>query len=429
MSTRSPHGGRPEAAGRCRRGTIRLAAAAVLAALLLPASANADVPIYGVQEFTLRWMPVEGNLVAYAVYLSRNDGPYQIYSYVIGGNEVTIPVADHDLIRVQVAGLFRVGLTFGLGPLSDPSEAYRASYHPSIVTRDLPPTKHDYNRDGRGDLLFESATDGSLTVWQMNGLGIEVEYPLVDSLGGVHVAALGDFNGDAIADIIWRHQATGQLLLYLVSAGVGGLDPGWDTQIAATGDFDGDGKSDLVIWKLGQPFLETWLLNGANVYDRVPWSVPSTQWRVVGAADFDGDGADDIVFREPGGDITVGFSRLGYPTGFPELGDMHLDWSIAALGDLDGDHRDDIIWKNDLDGRMFVWLVDDDAIVKAADLGKPGPSWTLEGVRDLDGDGAYDLIWRRDDGQFRAWLMRGTSVVDQADLGLPRPDDHLAKSR
>jgi len=141
---------------------------------------------------------------------------------------------------------------------------------------------------------------------------------------GVHVAAVGDLNGDAVPDIAigaplstreGRHEcgrlvlASGRdgALLRTVDGAVGGLNLGWC--VSAAGDLNRDGKPDIVAgtpWAArrtmdrvgrvtvysGSDGVELWTVEGKSSHEDVGQSV-------VGGEDLDGDRFPDIVIGAP----------------------------------------------------------------------------------------------------------------------------------
>ena len=105
----------------------------------------------------------------------------------------------------------------------------------------------DFNGDGNADVLWRSAS-GMLAEWQMNGTAIAAS-GFVTSQGAVvapdaswHIVQIGDFNGDAESDILWRNdsgavaewQMKGSQIMGSTMPATGGLDASWHSQIKPT---------------------------------------------------------------------------------------------------------------------------------------------------------------------------------------------------
>ena len=112
----------------------------------------------------------------------------------------------------------------------------------------------DFNADGKGDLLWHHQATGELYVWLMNGTvaasGSYLSPDRVTDLGW-QVRGLADFNADGKLDVLWHHQTTGDLYVWLmdgtsVSSAAyltpsRGTDIGW--QVKGVADLNGDGQA------------------------------------------------------------------------------------------------------------------------------------------------------------------------------------------
>jgi hypothetical protein len=111
----------------------------------------------------------------------------------------------------------------------------------------------DFNGDGMADLLWKSASTGQMAMWEMNGTAIQASAFLPTVATEWHVAGTGDFDGDGKADILLRDQVTGAAAIWemngtaIKSAAIITAPP-LDWQVAGVADLNGDGKSDI-IWK------------------------------------------------------------------------------------------------------------------------------------------------------------------------------------
>jgi hypothetical protein len=73
----------------------------------------------------------------------------------------------------------------------------------------------DFDGDARSDILWRNAATGENYVYLMNGMAITGEgYIRAVTDLGWGVAALGDYDGDGKVDVLWRHGTTGENYLY-----------------------------------------------------------------------------------------------------------------------------------------------------------------------------------------------------------------------
>lgn len=182
----------------------------------------------------------------------------------------------------------------------------------------------DFNGDKLTDILWRNF-DGEVTNWLSSPDPTTiVDVPgatFVDNWANAHfdtpadwnVAGLGDFDGDGHADILWRDDQ-GHLTDWLGQANGGFSDNSsnasvavpLDWQVVGTGDFNGDGLTDI-LWRHDDGTLVNWLgqANGgfAENWDNSIVLVP-TSWQIAGTGDYNGDHRDDILWRNESGVIT-----------------------------------------------------------------------------------------------------------------------------
>ncbi len=91
-----------------------------------------------------------------------------------------------------------------------------------------------------------------------------------------------------------------------------------------------------------------------------------------------------------------------------------LDWLLVGTGDFNGDGRHDMLWHNENDGRVVVWLMDQSGLnLQGGGLLPFAPTldWSVAGTGDFNGDGRDDIVWRNNnDGRVVPWLMDETGM-------------------
>jgi hypothetical protein len=233
----------------------------------------------------------------------------------------------------------------------------------------------DLNGDGRGDLLWHHQATGELYVWLMNGTvaatGSYLSPDRVTDLGW-QIRGLADFNADGKLDVLWHHQTTGDLYVWLmdgtsVSSGAyltpsRGTDIGW--QVKGVADLNGDAKPDLLWQNQSSGEFSVWLMNGlarSSTVATTPAAMTDPQWQVRGLADFNGDGQPDILWHHQGtGDLYVWFMSGTTATSGSYLTPSRFAdtrWQIRSLNDVNGDGKADLLWHHQETGDLYVWLM------------------------------------------------------------------------
>lgn len=278
-------------------------------------------------------------------------------------------------VSVSVTGdLLREGPeTFTL-QLSNASGAPVARAAGSATVVDFQPP--DWNADGQGDILFRHAVSGRTVLWLMNGLTrFQGLFTTPDGWPDTtwQVRGTRDFDLDGRSDLLWRRDSTGELRLWLMngSTRVGDVpltpdrlaDASW--QLPATGDLDGDGQPDLVFRHAASGRIVVWLMQGAARRQgafTTPDQLADLGWRLAGTGDFDGDNRADLLWQHAvsgklvawlmNGTVRAGASYLT-PSGVTDPA-----WSVHAVGDLTGDGRPDLLWRHASSGKLVVWVME-----------------------------------------------------------------------
>jgi hypothetical protein len=262
----------------------------------------------------------------------------------------------------------------------------------------------DYNADGKADILWRNNA-GDLYAYK-SGAGAATSFTgqsisFVDPIWAV-VPQAGDFNADGRADILFRNTATGEVYLWASQAGSDAVNflgqsfgtVGTDWSIRAVGDFNGDTRADI-LWRSNAGDVYVWLDSEVTTPPSGPTGVATTalvmtgqsvasvgnDWSLIGIGDFNGDGREDILWRHTDGELYVWNSQLDSPAvNFvgQSLGLVTLDWSVASIGDYDGDGRADVLFRN-ADGRVYLWNSNDTGPVgfTGQGLGTTATDWHI----------------------------------------------------
>jgi serralysin len=274
----------------------------------------------------------------------------------------------------------------------------------------------DFNGDGRDDILWRN-DNGQVTDWlgtSSGGFTANSANLLASVPTDWKIVGQGDFNGDGITDILWRHD-DGALTDWLGTAN-GGFAANnslmasvpTDWKIDGTGDFNGDGITDI-LWRNDSGALTDWLGTADGNFtanNSLMASVP-TDWKIDGTGDFNGDGYTDILWRNEDGTLTdwLGTPGGGFVANNSLLAQVPTAWKVVGTGDFNGDGYADILWRHD-DGTLTDWLgtagggfVANNAVMAAVPT-----NWTVVETGDFNGDHMTDILWREDNGTLTDWL-------------------------
>ena len=167
--------------------------------------------------------------------------------------------------------------------------------------------------NGATDVITSDATTGALSARKIHHKAVRSKEPLLDAEGNPMsgLAAVGDFDGDGIDDLITTTQ-DGAFMIHLMKGATASSstvlgqtpkDKNW--KIWETGDFDGDGKKDLLWVNTSTEAVVISLMNGSGVKrmgsPKLPGRLNEKGWRLVNAKDFNGDGKTDLLWSKDKG--------------------------------------------------------------------------------------------------------------------------------
>lgn len=262
-------------------------------------------------------------------------------------------------------------------------------------------------------------------------------------------SAQADFNGDGIADIVFRNTTTGDNLVWLMSAsgaitGAYSLprvsDSAW--RILAVSDVNGDHRPDLV-WSHARSTSSStfvWLMDGPTIIGTTSiwaWIDPFIEFSVQAIADFNGDGYADFLARtirsetaDPlwnsptrllltANSVANGLGSALRSVVLPDV--LDPGWTMELAADFNGDEHADPVWRHRPTGEHLVWIVDltSGQVVSSLVLPRAGAgAWMLMQAADLDGNGSTDLLWRNpSNGALQLQYLSGVNV--QRTVSLP----------
>jgi hypothetical protein len=270
----------------------------------------------------------------------------------------------------------------------------------------------DFNGDGVADLAV--VTTNSVSVLLGNGDGTfqaAVSYAVASALS----VTTGDFNGDGHLDLAVTNDIEPTTIGVLLGNGDGTFQPAVNSAESffafylAAGDFNGDGKTDLAAVADGNTGVELLLGNGDGTFQTPRgFSVGNFPYAAA-TADFNGDGRADLaVVNNVDGNVSI---LLGMANG----------------NDFNRDGHPDVIWEEPEVGWAQVWYLggsEGASLLGAADLTQANP-WNIVGVGDFNSDGAADVVWQDPvSGAVQVWYLGGAggvTLISAADITTNNP--------
>lgn len=300
----------------------------------------------------------------------------------------------------------------------------------------------DFNEDQKADILWRSSYTGEIAIWIMSETqfvsGAAINAPIVPLEW--EIADALDYSGDGKPDILWRNVLTGENVLWQISNFnvtattilptvedqdwyISGMEDYQNEDQAD--DFFGSGQAD-VLWRneaTGEVLV--WLMSDEDSVGSVAQlpTVTDQNWKIQGLGDLNYDNKPDVVWRNNDTGENLIWLMDGVDiVGVQNLPTVGAGWTIVGVDDANDDNANDIYWRNEISGDNVVWLFDGDPTDSSVVVGLvslPGvddTAWKIAGLEDLDGDDDTDIVWRRSTGENVVWFMEDDTVESLREL-------------
>jgi hypothetical protein len=307
---------------------------------------------------TLDYATVNGTATAPGDY----SGPSGTLTFSAAGDQTITATVNGDRV-VEANETFFVNLSNSPIPLADNQGVG------TIRNDDWPGA--DFNNDARSDLLWRHDTSGENVVWLMNGVNlVSGTFTNPPTLTDVRWKMVGThhFNGDGRTDILWRHSTSGENVIWFMN-GVNLVSGTFTTpsaltdvrwKMSATGDFNRDGQADI-LWRhdtSGENVV--WFMNGSVLASGTFLnSLADVNWKIVGSGDFTADGQPDIVFwHQVSGQVVLWYMNGATMTGGTFTNPDRItdtNWRPVGVGDFNLDTQSDLLWHHQVSGQIVVW--------------------------------------------------------------------------
>ncbi len=240
-----------------------------------------------------------------------------------------------------------------------------------------------------------------------------------------------DINGDGYSDLVWQQRSsTGQLVAWFMNGlnriGASLYSPGavvplaWE--IRGSGDFNQDGKTDL-LWRHNQTGeVLVWYMDGTTMFAHafLP-TVSILSWDIVGVSDVNRDGDPDIVWQKEDDKTLLVWYMDGATRVSTDWMASTSDplWRVVATADFNSDAKPDLLWQHDSTAQLIIWYMD--GVIHAGTQYTSNqttvPAWKVVGTGDFNNDGHTDLAWQHngagaaDFEKVVIWFMNGATFT------------------
>ncbi|HEY6376298.1 MAG TPA: Ig-like domain repeat protein [Edaphobacter sp.] len=342
-----------------------------------------------------------------AITSSGSAGNYTLRATVVGtGNATLGPTGSVSFIDTTNSNSVLGTATLGTPTLG---HGFVNATGSPIAVGNLPVAAAvgDFNGDGIADLVVANDTDNSLSILLGNGHGGFSPAPGSPIAVGPNPfgVVVGDFNSDGVADLAVVNSGSTNVSI-LLGDGHGGFSPAVGSPVAvgtdpfgvAVGDFNGDGIADLAVANWGSNNVTILLGNGSGGFSASgsPVAVGTRPYAIT-VGDFNGDGIADLAVANQTStnvSILLGNGSGGFSSAPGSPVTVGNNPQSLVVGDFNGDGIADLAVTNYLSNDMNILLGDGHGGFSSAP-GSPvatgaGPNYVA--VEDFNGDGIADLV-------------------------------------
>ena len=237
------------------------------------------------------------------IFLGNGDGTFTPVpsTAATGGNPSSMAVGDFNgdgIPDLAVADFYDNAVRILLG---NGDGTFLEGSYPATGAGPLSVAVADFNGDGVPDLVL--AGGNSIAILLGNGDGTFSRTAVSpQSLGGSGAVAVGDFNGDGKVDLAVVNYYSPSVVTILLDNGDGTftskgqpLSAGNGASAIAVGDFNGDGIADLTIASSNGDTEVFYLGNGDGTFTYETSFPTGGRALCVASADFNGDGLQDVA--------------------------------------------------------------------------------------------------------------------------------------
>lgn len=235
-----------------------------------------------------------------------------------------------DILWRAPDGALKVQWTGGAEP-----PYWLGTFDPNWVVRAVA----DIDGDGSPDIVTEATDGGYLWILRTDGTTITGGSGLGGPGDDWSLVGAADFNGDLTSDLLWRQKQTGSLYVWgmdgnrIIEQADLGIETAGDVadwSLAALGDLNGDGLADIVLRSESTGALGLWQMNADLTFSRFYLGNPGTVWKLGTAADITGDGKADLIFRHDDGMVYAWVMDGNRGVTHFALGNPGTDWHVVA---------------------------------------------------------------------------------------------------